>query len=174
MRATIFLAASIAANPGWAADSTSAAFFERLRGLCGATFEGKSTFPAEPTDSFYGKTLVAKVASCTEKEVRVPFQVGEDKSRTWIFTLDGAKLTLKHDHRHADGTPDAQTMYGGDASAAGSATSQSFHADAYTAKLIPAAVTNVWTVSLSADGKQLNYHLDRHNAPRFRASLTRR
>ena len=174
MKTPVLLLALLTSTTTWAAEQDSAAFFERLRGLCGATFEGQSTFPSEPTDSFYGKTLVAKVASCTEKEVRVPFQVGEDKSRTWIFTLDGGKLTLKHDHRHADGTPDAQTMYGGDASAAGSATSQSFHADAYTAKLIPAAVTNVWTVSLSADGKQLNYHLDRHNAPRFRASLTRR
>jgi hypothetical protein len=174
MKTSLLLVALLINTPGWAAEQDSATFFNKLRSLCGTTFEGKSSFPAESTDSFYGKVLIAKIASCTDKEVRVPFQVGDDKSRTWIFTLDGAKLTLKHDHRHADGTPDAQTMYGGDASAAGSANSQSFHADAYTAKLIPAAVTNVWTVTLSEDGKQLSYHLDRHNAPRFRASLTRK
>lgn len=174
MKTALLFAALLIHSPSWAAEQDSAAFFNKLRALCGATFEGKSTFPAEATDSFYGKILTAKVATCTDKEVRVPFQVGEDKSRTWIFTLDGTKLTLKHDHRHADGTPDAQTMYGGDASASGTANSQSFHADAYTAKLIPAAVTNVWTVTLSEDGKTLSYHLDRHNAPRFRASLTRK
>jgi hypothetical protein len=173
MKTPVLLLALLTTTPSWAAEQDSISFFQRLRGLCGATFEGKSTFPAEPTDSFYGKVLRANVASCTDKEVRVPFQVGEDKSRTWIFTLDGGKLTLKHDHRHADGTPDAVTMYGGDASAAGTANAQSFHADAYTAKLIPAAVTNVWTVTLSADGKQLSYHLDRNNAPRFRAALHR-
>jgi hypothetical protein len=148
-------------------------FFTTLKGLCGARFEGAMTFPAEGQDDFAGKLLVANVASCSDVEVRIPFLVGEDRSRTWIFSRTDRGLQLKHDHRHADGTPDAVTMYGGMASVTGTPLVQSFAADADTAKLIPAAVTNVWTVSLSADGTSLTYHLERNAQPRFTAVLKR-
>lgn len=150
-----------------------AQFFINLKGLCGARFEGASTFPADSTDSFAGKLLVAEISSCAKDEVRVPFSVGEDRSRTWIFTRLGSDLQLKHDHRHADGTPDSVTMYGGMAGRSGTPMAQSFAADAHTASLIPAAATNVWTVSLSADGQRLTYHLERNGQPRFTAVLTR-
>jgi hypothetical protein len=149
------------------------AFFGQLAALCGATYEGASVFPNDPADSFTGKKLVAQLASCKADEIRIPFLVGEDKSRTWIIRSDAAGLTLKHDHRHADGTPDAVTMYGGLASDAGSAQAQSFHADAHTAKLIPAASTNVWTLSLSPDASTMTYYLERDGKPRFKAELRR-
>ncbi len=149
-----------------------AQFFMTLKKLCGTTFEGKMTFPVEGRDDFAGKLLVAKVATCSNNEIRVPFLVGNDRSRTWVFTRAGDSLQLKHDHRHADGTPDAITMYGGMATLAGTARAQSFAADADTAKLIPAAATNVWTISLSADGTMLTYHLTRDMQPRFTAVLT--
>jgi hypothetical protein len=78
---------------------------------------------------------------------------------------------LKHDHRHEDGTPDEVTMYGGMAMAGGTPLSLSFAADDHTAKLIPAAKTNVWTISLNEQADQLTYHLDRNSAPRFTAVL---
>ncbi|MFD2366626.1 hypothetical protein [Pseudoduganella sp. GCM10020061] len=177
MKKTAVLAALSAAamlgNPAHANDSRDA-FFAKLGSLCGATFEGASVFPRDAGDAFAGKKLVANVAKCGTNEIRVPFIVGEDRSRTWIFTRTGGGLELKHDHRHADGTPDEQTMYGGMASGSGSAHAQSFHADAYTAKLIPAAATNVWTVSLSPDGKTLTYFLERDGKPRFKAELQRK
>lgn len=148
-------------------------FFATLKALCGARFEGAKTFPADSTDSFTGKLLVATFASCTDTEIRVPFLVGEDRSRTWLFTRTLGGLQLQHDHRHADGTPDSVTMYGGMARAPGLPLAQSFAADAYTARLIPAAVTNVWTVSLSADRTTLTYHLERDGRPRFTAVLRR-
>lgn len=146
-------------------------FFATLKGLCGARFEGAMTFPADGQDDFAGKRLVAHVASCSDEEIRVPFLVGEDRSRTWVFSRPDGGLQLKHDHRHADGTPDEVTMYGGMASTTGTPLAQSFAADAHTAKLIPAAATNVWTVSLSADGTLLTYHLERDAKPRFTAVL---
>jgi hypothetical protein len=149
-------------------------FFARLTALCGATFEGASVFPRDPGDAFAGKKLVAHVATCTPGEVRVPFLVGADRSRTWVFRKSGAGLELKHDHRHDDGTPDEQTMYGGMANDKGSASVQSFEADAYTAKLIPAASTNVWTVTLAPDGKSMSYYLERDAKPRFKAELVRK
>ena len=148
-------------------------FFSTLRGLCGARFEGAKTFPADTTDAFHGQLLVADVASCSDSVMRVPFSVGEDRSRTWIFRRSGSTLQLQHDHRLKDGSPDPVNLYGGMATATGSARSQSFQADAHTAHLIPAAVTNVCTVSLSADGQRLTYHLERDGRPRFTAELRR-
>lgn len=167
-------AAPLQASAEAQANPAQTAFFASLAALCGASFEGASVFPRDPGDTFAGKNLVATVATCTADQIRVPFMVGEDRSRTWIFQRTGAGLTLKHDHRHADGTPDAQTMYGGLAGQTGSAFSQSFYADAYTAKLIPAAATNVWTLTLSADGKTMSYALERDGKPRFKAELARK
>jgi len=161
------------ALPGALAGEPHAAFFASLSALCGATFEGKSVFPQDPADAFVGKKLVATVASCKADEVRIPFLVGADRSRTWIIRYERGALTLKHDHRHQDGTPDAVTMYGGLANDSGSAQSQSFLADAHTAKLIPAAATNVWTISLSPDGRRLTYYLERDAKQRFKAELYR-
>jgi len=39
---------------------------------------------------------------------------------------------------------------------------------------IPAAVTNVWTISLSPDGRKLTYYLERDAKPRFKAELYRK
>lgn len=167
------LGAIAATVPVHAQADARAEFFSRLAAACGATFEGASVFPRDAGDAFAGKKLVAKVASCTADEIRVPFLVGADRSRTWVFTKSAAGVELKHDHRHEDGTPDAQTMYGGMANDKGSASVQSFEADAYTAKLIPAAATNVWTVTLAPDGKSMSYYLERDGKPRFKAELAR-
>ena len=121
-----------------------------------------------------GKRLVADFASCSETQVKVPFQVGDDRSRTWIISRTPAGLALQHDHRHADGTPDDITMYGGMAGSDGSARSQSFLADDYTARLVKGAATNVWTISLSADGSTLTYHLERDEQPRATVVFKRR
>lgn len=172
-RAAVCLAAvAVFCTPVHAQDARDQ-FFAALKGLCGARFEGAMTFPVDDQHEFAGKRLVAHVASCSDEEIRVPFQVGEDRSRTWVFSRTADGLQLKHDHRHADGTPDEVTMYGGLASATGTPLQQSFPADAHTAKLIPAAATNVWTVSLSEGGKSLTYHIERDAKPRFTAVLER-
>lgn len=167
------LGAMTVGQPVHAQADAQAAFFGNLGALCGATFEGASVFPLEAGDAFAGKKLVAHVASCTAREIRVPFIVGTDRSRTWLITRSGDGLQLQHDHRHEDGTPDAQTMYGGIATRAGTPHAQSFAADAYTAKLIPAAATNVWTLTVSPDGKTMTYYLERDGKPRFKAELVR-
>ncbi len=148
-------------------------FFAGLRALCGTRFEGVMTFPESGQDDFSGKLLVAEFSGCAEREMRIPFVVGDDRSRTWVFSDLPEGLRLQHDHRHADGTPDEVTLYGGMASHSGTALSQSFPADAYTAALIPAAATNVWTITLAASGDELTYHLERNQQPRFTAKLKR-
>ncbi|MGH8855355.1 MAG: hypothetical protein ACREWI_13885 [Telluria sp.] len=147
-------------------------FMATLQGMCGQRFEGGLSYAVDPNSDFAGKKIATQV-DCSAAGVRMPVAVGEDRSRTWIFTRPAAGLELRHDHRHPDGTPDKVTMYGGMAQDGGTARSQSFLADAYTASIVPGAETNVWTVSLSEDGKVLTYRLERHARPRAEFVLRR-
>lgn len=155
--------AGCAATP--APVDTRDAFMATLKTMCGQRFEGGLAYAIDPNSEFAGKKISTEVV-CSASDVRMPVQVGEDRSRTWIFTRPQAGLELRHDHRHADGTPDKVTMYGGMARAGGTARSQAFQADDYTARLVPGAETNLWTVSLSEDGQVLTYRLERHARPR--------
>ena len=103
---TIALASAAAVSAPAHAPDARGQFFDALSALCGARFEGAMTFPVDAAHDFAGKRLVATVASCTATEIRVPFVVGEDQSRTWIISRgSGGPAAFKHDHRHADGTP---------------------------------------------------------------------
>lgn len=146
-------------------------FLLNLGEYCGKAFAGTAIFPEGDRNPFKGQALKVIFSNCSDKEVRMPFHVGEDKSRTWILTLDNKGLLFKHDHRHEDGTPDEITMYGGYGKTGGSAFEQSFPADEYTANLIPAASTNVWTFTLDKDKNILSYILKRDDQLRFRADF---
>ncbi len=162
----------LSASGNIAAGQTSqfqTAFFQNIKKLCGQTFEGVTHFPQNPDHPLVGKKLVITVASCGDDEIRIPFHVEEDKSRTWILRLDEKGLLLKHDHRHADGTPDKVTMYGGWAAAQGTAHRQRFPADSETSKLIPEAATNVWMLEIDKEKLEIVYYLERHKEPRYRA-----
>ncbi|MDX5422025.1 MAG: hypothetical protein LPK14_07220 [Hymenobacteraceae bacterium] len=147
------------------------AFYQSIAGLCGKSFGGTVVYPADGNDPFAGKPLVMHVQTCSDTTIRIPFTVGEDKSRTWVIRKTSEGLQLKHDHRHEDGTPDEITMYGGVALATEDKLEQRFPADAYTAGLLPAAATNEWTLALSPDGRTFSYILKRDNQLRFRADF---
>ena len=147
------------------------AFFDNLASLCGQKFTGASTFPDDPKHDFAGKLLVADFNACQTEEIRIQFDVGEDQSRTWVVTQSDQGLLLKHDHRHADGTPDEITNYGGWANDQGNSWHQFFPADGETANLIPAAATNVWMLHYDPQSKVLTYDLKRHGQPRYQAQL---
>lgn len=150
------------------------AFWQALSALCGRAFEGRVVEGTAPGDAaFASQHLVMHVRECGPQQIRIPFHVGENRSRTWVLTrLPDGKLRLKHDHRHADGSEDAITQYGGDSAPAGSATMQDFHADAHTAALIPAAATNIWTLGVSSDGTRFTYALRREaEGRRFRVEF---
>jgi hypothetical protein len=148
------------------------AFWRALRGLCGQAFAGKVVESTSATDAaFAGQTLVMHVRACGEDEIRIPFHVGENRSRTWVITRTPSGLRLKHDHRHEDGAEDKVTQYGGDTAAAGTVAQQDFPADRFTAELIPAARTNVWSLLLSP-GKTFSYRLVREaEGRRFRVEF---
>jgi len=153
------------------AQSSGKDFLKNLAPLCGKYYGGKAIFPEGDKDPFKGQELVIYVSSCSDTEVRIPFWVGADRSRTWVLTQDEKGLLLKHDHRHEDGTPDEITMYGGYANANGNALAQHFPADVYTANLIPAAATNEWSLVLSKDMSTLSYILKRDGQLRFQADF---
>ena len=158
-----------AASPVPADASAVSLFFQNVRKLCGQRFDGATEFPQDdPGHALAGKKLTISVEQCSDNEIRIPLQAGEDKSRTWILTLREGRLLLKHDHRHADGTPDKVTMYGGWA-VDGDANRQRFAADGETAKLIPEAASNVWTLEIDRAKEQFIYALERHGQPRYKA-----
>lgn len=143
------------------------AFFANLSALCGQTFQGK-VVTTDPLDAdFAGKGLVMTVKDCSPEQIRIPFSVGEDRSRTWVVTRTKDGLRLKHDHRHEDGTEDVLSQYGGDTAAPGSAMRQEFPADDFSKTLFrekgnPASVTNVWAMEVHP-GQMFAYELRRPN-----------
>ena len=128
------------------------ASMDRLLLLCGQRLEGRIVSPPVAADAdFAGKRLIAHVRDCSPTEFRIPFAVGEDRSRTWIITRSSTGLTLKHDHRHEDGTEDKLSRYGGDATVPGTSQRQEFPADQYSKDLFlredrAASVANVWAL----------------------------
>ena len=150
--AALLLAGCAAIDPP---SSPQDRFFGRLTALCGRAFEGRIVSPPVAADAaFADQRLVMHVRSCSNDEIRIPFQVGDDRSRTWVVTRTGDSLRLKHDHRHEDGSADVLTLYGGDALAPGSAERQEFPADAFSRTLFeqrgnPQSVTNVWAIEVA-------------------------
>ena len=159
-------------------DSEAKVFFETLKTLCGRRFSGRIVADVPPpaaNDPFSGKPLTMYVRDCNEDEIRIPFSVGEDRSRTWVVSRLPVGLRLKHDHRHSDGTPDRITMYGGDTVSAGSRVRQSFPADQESLDLfrtnnMPASLTNVWSLELIAD-QYFVYELARPGGRLFRVQF---
>lgn len=144
----------------------SVQFMNTLKEHCGKAYEGKIVAGGKEGDGFTGEKLVMHVLSCDNDEVRIPFFVGDDKSRTWVFTLnEDSLLTLKHDHRKKDGSDDEITQYGGTNSNIGLADNQVFPADQFTSDLISYASTNVWWVTVNETS--FTYNLRRIGSDRY-------
>ncbi|MBA3486050.1 MAG: hypothetical protein H0T88_02475, partial [Lysobacter sp.] len=150
---------------------------------CGRAFAGRVAIdtPATPgPNPFADQALIMHVRGCGEDELRVPFHVGEDRSRTWVITriqdeASDTRLRLKHDHRHEDGTDDATTMYGGDSVAVGTPQRQEFPVDDFSIALfekesLPASVTNTWAMELRS-GEEFVYELARPGGRLFRVEF---
>ncbi|MBE9549337.1 MAG: hypothetical protein IMF09_08040 [Proteobacteria bacterium] len=144
----IFSSISFAETPP-ASISSHDAFFHSIQQLCGKAFAGKVSVDNVAESSFSGKKLILHIRKCTDTQLQIPFHVGDDSSRTFLLTKTGSGLSLKHDHRHKDGSSDALTMYGGHTLDAGWAQVQSFPADQYSKELfvkngIPQSNGNTW------------------------------
>lgn len=140
-------------------------FWSTLQDLCGQAYEGEVIEEPEGEEGFSGQRLVMHVRECDDERIRIPFMVGEDRSRTWVLTRMGDRIELKHDHRHEDGSEDEVTMYGGTSTNAGRAGDQYFPADEQTRQTIEAAFSNVWVMRV-ASGETFTYGLWRLGTPR--------
>lgn len=143
------------------------AFFARLHALCGRAFAGRlAAHDASDLAAFAGPAVM-HVRECSDDEIRIPFHVGGDRSRTWVITRTTTGLRLKHEHRHEDGRPDAIDRYGGDSTGAtaGSTRRQEFPADAASKAMFAAAgmnvsIDNVWAIEVDP-GQRFVYELRR-------------
>jgi len=147
------------------------AFWSNLQELCGGAHPGTLEDAPEGDETFVGRDLVMHVRECEENEIKIPFHVGENRSRTWVITRTDDGLRLKHDHRHEDGVEEELTWYGGDTTDPGTENVQEFPADRETADMLPEAATNVWTVEVRP-GEEFVYALRREGTDRrFRISF---
>lgn len=140
-------------------------FFANLSALCGQSFEGRVVTTDARDAAFASQRLVMHVRECSATEIRAPFHVGDDRSRTWVITRTGAGLRLKHDHRHQDGEEDVLTQYGGDTISEGTAARQEFPADEHSRALfiaqnIPLSAANIWAIEVHP-GSAFVYELRR-------------
>jgi len=159
------------------ASAPADAFLATVAAHCGKAYAGQVVEDnpvSEGPDPFAGKRLVMHVRGCEDpaRELRIPFHVGDDHSRTWVLSRTENGLRLKHDHRHRDGSPDAITLYGGDSRPPGTAQRQEFPVDADSVAMfrtadMRASTYNTWAMEVEAD-TQFVYELTRPDGRRFR------
>lgn len=142
-------------------------FFDRVSALCGKSFNGKLAAGDDSDASFANARMQAHVRTCTDREILISFDVGEDRSRTWIITRTREGLRLKHRHMLKDGAEDPVSQYGGDTAQMGSAARQEFPVDAYSRAMFTKegrtiSNTNVWAFEIYP-GQTLTYELSRPN-----------
>ncbi|MEQ3696293.1 MAG: hypothetical protein ABNH02_04910 [Pseudomonadales bacterium] len=146
--------------------SPAEAFWQQLSLHCGMQYQGVMVSDDEVDADFASANMLARFEQCSANEIRVPFWVGDDKSRTWVFTRQGETIEFRHEHRHSDGSFDEVTGYGGFGESTGVNGQLDFPADEQTKAVFNAtgltvSLVNVWTVESSAE--QFVYQLKRPN-----------
>ena len=131
---------------------SQAVFWQSLVDLCGEASAGRATVAPEGDTVVAGKDLVMHIRECGARAIRIPFLVGENRSRTWVLTRTDSSIALAHDHRHEDGTSESNTGYGGETVVPGTAQRQAFPADRPAGELEHPDGTNVWTMELDPGG----------------------
>lgn len=178
----LMLALLLSGSKAATAQAPADAFLERLAQHCGKAYAGRIVANTPPdgeapaaSDPFEGKALVMHVRECLDGELRIPFHVGDDHSRTWIITRTPTGLRLKHDHRHEDGSEDAVTLYGGDTADPGTEERQEFPVDGYSIELflregLTASVNNTWAMEVEPETRFL-YELSRPTGRLFQVEF---
>jgi hypothetical protein len=116
-----------AAAQAAAPTSPQDAFWNSLQALCESAAPGTLLHaPEGDTQIDPDADLVVHFRECGAEELRFPLHVGENRSRTWVFIRHADRLELRHDHRHEDGTEEANTWYGATTLTEGTAQRQEF------------------------------------------------
>ncbi|MFK8014706.1 MAG: hypothetical protein AB8G17_04655 [Gammaproteobacteria bacterium] len=148
-------------------ESAQTQFFKRLAALCGNAYAGYLTVGTEDSDRAFGESsMTMHVRDCDADEIRIPFSVGENRSRTWVVRRLDSALTLHHRHVDQSGASEDPDRYGGQTQNTGSATRQEFVVDDATKAQLPATKYNVWAIEVRP-GKTFAYELQRPEEERF-------
>lgn len=139
-------------------------FWANLEQLCGKAYAG--TLIASPDGDMQGEKLVMHVRECGDEQIRIPFMVADNRSRTWVLTRQGERVELRHDHRDSDGNPEKVTMYGGLSPNRGSSNAQIFPADDRTLDNLPDNYPNVWLMEVHP-GEKFIYYVRRLATERY-------
>jgi hypothetical protein len=146
------------------------AFFENLRALCGQTFGGRTILAPVTDRTFEPARLYMVVKDCEGDEIRIPFIVGKDASRTWVFQMRKDGLKFFHEHLRPDGTEYELSGFGGHATEDGSPVFQSFPDFGATVDT-PVAERRIWRLRLDTDHRLFVYYLDRGGLPLYRLAF---
>ena len=143
------------------------AFFDNIKAKCGQAFGGRTVLAPEGDEVFEPARLYFIVEECTDDELRIPFVVGDDASRTWILRLGDDGLSFIHEHLRDDGSEYEGSGFGGHATTDGSATFQSFE-DYWATADTPEAEYRVWRLRMDRERDLFVYYLDRGGEPAYR------
>ena len=150
-------------------------FLANFDEYCGNSYEGRTTeFSLGTGDGDHpleDPRMLMTLEECSEEEIRIPFYVDEDRSRTWILQMRDGQLHLSHDHRYPDGTEYDQNMYGGYSDARGSGLKHFFPADDLTVAERPQRDINVWSMEIDPENDLFYYRLYLEGQLRFEATF---
>lgn len=167
------ISGGISGGPATPLPAAQAQFFDAISKRCGQSFAGKLISDPAADPDMAGKMMIMHIRRCTPDRIEIPFHISGlgpdgkwDRSRTWVITRTDAGLRLKHDHRHADGSHDDVTLYGGDTADIGQPDHQSFPLDAESKAMfeqhgMTASLTNIWDMRVDDSG--FTYGLRRAN-----------
>jgi hypothetical protein len=159
------------------------AFLRAFLPWCGQTFTGRVVVDNAKDPRFDGQELRLHIADCsslssylqltpspssmqklsTTTLLRMPFHVGTDQSRTWLFSLTEQGLHFQHQHLHPDGQPDAVSLYGGYLTHVEATSSHQvrydFPADEFSKSMftkhnMTVSNANTWQIVLQYDAQQ--------------------
>ncbi|MBF2054467.1 MAG: hypothetical protein IGS03_13535 [Candidatus Sericytochromatia bacterium] len=158
-------AAVPAPTPSASPRTKASAFFVRMHQLCGQAFEGQ-VIKSHPGDTLWQTArILLHVDSCKAGKIHMALHVGKDRSRSWLLSLTEGQLRLQHEHV-INGIPAPHSDYGGNANPVlGSASSQTFPADAAALALfrqhrMPASADILWQLAF-LDSHHLAYRFSR-------------
>jgi hypothetical protein len=145
------------------------AFFDHMRAHCGEEYPGRAVIAPASDDTFRPAYLGMRIESCTADQIRIPFIVDGDESRTWVLTMDNGDLVFTHEHLLEGDTLSSNSGWGGRA-AAGTGTEwfQHFPDHRWSPDRVAEENRSHWRMRLDPEHGQFVYYLDRGTTPAYR------
>lgn len=110
-------------------------FWSRFESLCGHAYRGQiaTAGAVEPTDTALARgPLVLDVRACTPTAIHGAFDVGDDRSRTWVLMRSADGLRLDQERRRPDGSVEPGNLMTAETRDSGTVGRQEFFFDAAT------------------------------------------